>query len=199
MATLDCETLQCCCCFDNLTDIDTSITKCGHRMHTSCLIKWVSSGRNKTCPLCRSNMIDEDDVINDNETNPLSLLDLIPRTSIMGRLLPDSERMYHNDDDDSNDDNDDDETNPQIPPSTIMNRQNPVTTILNHNANITNDHIPINETNNHQTFSRPRSIIQTLIRNPNILDNPYISSVVSRLNGFNNFERYFQTPTNSLG
>ena len=139
MATSDCENFQCCCCLDDLTDIDTSITKCGHRMHTSCLIKWVSSGRNKTCPLCRSNMIEDDD----DETNPPSSIH-------------------------------------QISPSTIMNELNPVvTTILNHIVNITNDHIPINETNEHRT-SRPRSIVHTLIRNPDILNSINISSIASR-------------------
>ena len=69
MATPECENLQCCCCLDDLKekDKDMSLTKCGHRMHTSCLIKWVSSGKNKTCPLCRSNMIEDDD--NDDNNN----------------------------------------------------------------------------------------------------------------------------------
>ena len=151
MATPDCENFQCCCCLDDLkdTDKDVSITKCGHRMHTSCLIKWVSTSRNKTCPLCRSNMIDDDDVANDDETNPPSSTHQIP------------------------------------PPTTTINRLEPIiTTIVNHNAIITNDHIPINETNP-QTVSSPRSIVHTFIRNPNILNT--LSStrrlrLISRLN-----------------
>tara|TARA_Y100000590_G_scaffold283865_1_gene319408 strand:+ start:110 stop:445 length:336 start_codon:yes stop_codon:yes gene_type:complete len=38
--------------------VDNTITKCGHSIHTSCLIKWIRTGKN-TCPLCRDALIDE--------------------------------------------------------------------------------------------------------------------------------------------
>mgnify|MGYP001204756129 CR=1 FL=1 len=55
---------QCCCCLENINKVNNTITKCGHSIHTSCLIKWVRTGKN-TCPLCR-------DTLTDKETNSLS-------------------------------------------------------------------------------------------------------------------------------
>ena len=43
---------QCSCCLENIYQNDSSITKCAHKFHTSCLVKWVATGKN-TCPLCR--------------------------------------------------------------------------------------------------------------------------------------------------
>ena len=55
---------QCCCCLENINKVDNTVTKCNHSIHTSCLIKWIRTGKN-TCPLCR-------DALTDNETNSLS-------------------------------------------------------------------------------------------------------------------------------
>ena len=55
---------QCCCCLENINKVNNTVTKCGHSIHTSCLIKWIRIGKN-TCPLCRDALIDD-------ETNSLS-------------------------------------------------------------------------------------------------------------------------------
>jgi len=45
---------ECPVCYDNLTDTNVSITKCGHKFCTSCLLK--SANRNGECPLCREKL-----------------------------------------------------------------------------------------------------------------------------------------------
>ena len=55
---------KCCCCLENINKVDNTVTKCNHSIHTSCLIKWIRTGKN-TCPLCR-------DTLTDDETNSLS-------------------------------------------------------------------------------------------------------------------------------
>ena len=62
--TSDIDIEQCCCCLDNINKVNNTVTKCGHSIHTSCLIKWIRTGKN-TCPLCR-------DTLTDKETNSLS-------------------------------------------------------------------------------------------------------------------------------
>ncbi len=57
---------QCSCCLENIYQNDSSITKCAHKFHTSCLVKWVATGKN-TCPLCREILSDQ---ITNNSNNP---------------------------------------------------------------------------------------------------------------------------------
>ena len=53
---------RCSICYDNMsTTSDHTITKCGHRFHTSCLFKWIMSNGNKSCPFCRMKLIDEEE------------------------------------------------------------------------------------------------------------------------------------------
>ena len=46
----------CCCCLEKINDVDVSITKCCHRMHTGCLILWAKTKEDRTvkCPVCRT-------------------------------------------------------------------------------------------------------------------------------------------------
>ena len=46
---------SCCICMEALSMPCTGLTKCGHIMHSSCLLQWQKRvGVNLTCPLCRS-------------------------------------------------------------------------------------------------------------------------------------------------
>jgi len=36
---------------------ESTVTKCGHHFHASCLNKWIEDGRNTQCPLCRERLI----------------------------------------------------------------------------------------------------------------------------------------------
>ena len=54
---------QCSCCLENINDHDNSVTKCGHKFHTSCLNKWIQTGKN-TCPLCRGILNNNTQIIN---------------------------------------------------------------------------------------------------------------------------------------
>ena len=56
---------QCSCCLENINDHDNSVTKCGHKFHTSCLNKWIQTGKN-TCPLCRGILNNNTQIINKN-------------------------------------------------------------------------------------------------------------------------------------
>jgi len=60
---------QCSCCLENIYQNDSSITKCAHKFHTSCLVKWVATGKN-TCPLCREILSDQ---ITNNWNNPSTI------------------------------------------------------------------------------------------------------------------------------
>lgn len=56
---------QCCICMSEMTDgTNITITQCGHRFHTSCIISWGS--KNNTCPFCREQLYV--DVEQGNET-----------------------------------------------------------------------------------------------------------------------------------
>ena len=54
----DIDIKQCCCCLENINKVNNTITKCDHSIHTSCLIKWIRTGKN-TCPLCRGSLTDD--------------------------------------------------------------------------------------------------------------------------------------------
>lgn len=42
-------------CYDAYGDSDISITKCGHKFHTSCFVEAMKSTKGSSCPLCRTN------------------------------------------------------------------------------------------------------------------------------------------------
>ena len=46
----------CCICLNDMTEGEAVclINKCTHRLHASCLRKWVKGKAALTCPLCRS-------------------------------------------------------------------------------------------------------------------------------------------------
>ena len=58
----------CSVCLDIIESKDYSVTKCGHKFHTSCLLQWARTGKT-SCPLCRGCMFDEDDVNGDNDND----------------------------------------------------------------------------------------------------------------------------------
>ena len=74
-------TKECCFCLDSIDKVNYSITKCGHIVHTSCLVHWIKIGKD-TCPLCRSVLIDE--TVN-NMDNPIiiysHIIDSLNRSS----------------------------------------------------------------------------------------------------------------------
>lgn len=49
----------CSCCLANNDPIHTINLKCGHRFHHNCLDKWIKSKPDATCPMCRSEIRDE--------------------------------------------------------------------------------------------------------------------------------------------
>lgn len=42
---------ECCICLETITNVDVAVTECGHKFHTSCLLKCKNG-----CPLCRSSL-----------------------------------------------------------------------------------------------------------------------------------------------
>ena len=54
----------CSICLEDITNINSSITKCNHQFHSNCLIKWIIIG-NQHCPLCRTKLIKQG-VFNNN-------------------------------------------------------------------------------------------------------------------------------------
>ena len=65
---------KCCICYKNIGKQNVIITNCNHTFHSTCLLKWTN--KNKSCPLCRNNLYDEDNTNNkiENITNDLSNL-----------------------------------------------------------------------------------------------------------------------------
>ena len=63
MATTEEDTINCPICYDVIGNIDVNYmsTSCGHKFHSACVLKNVT--RNGfSCPYCRQNMIEEDNV-----------------------------------------------------------------------------------------------------------------------------------------
>lgn len=56
---------DCSICYETMNDVNISITKCGHKFHTSCLIKSVLI--KTTCPYCRDKLIDGPEPIRSEE------------------------------------------------------------------------------------------------------------------------------------
>ena len=57
---------QCPVCLDAIDEeVDYCVTKCGHKFHTSCLSKSLLS--NGKCPLCRSMVLDKDNLFSGRE------------------------------------------------------------------------------------------------------------------------------------
>jgi len=46
---------ECPICYDDLKMVDFTVTKCGHKYHTSCLLKALIN--NSDCPMCRNELI----------------------------------------------------------------------------------------------------------------------------------------------
>lgn len=62
------DAIQCSICLENITNLENNylITECKHCFHTNCLLKNISKN-GFTCPFCRHQMIEDDDV--DDEAN----------------------------------------------------------------------------------------------------------------------------------
>ena len=47
-------------CLRSIGDVDCYVTKCGHKFHGSCMLKWCETRRNtdkeEVCPMCRSQL-----------------------------------------------------------------------------------------------------------------------------------------------
>ena len=48
---------NCPICYTDINSKDELITTCKHTFHKKCIKKWIASGINNTCPLCRSKMV----------------------------------------------------------------------------------------------------------------------------------------------
>ena len=55
---------ECCICLESINDVNVAITECGHKFHTSCLMKCKNE-----CPLCRKTLVKEPQ----NETRTFNL------------------------------------------------------------------------------------------------------------------------------
>jgi hypothetical protein len=51
------ENIECCICLEPMNDKKcASLLKCGHQIHTECMLEWKSK-KNNTCPLCRKKIV----------------------------------------------------------------------------------------------------------------------------------------------
>jgi len=64
----ECAEKECCICYENIGIKNSCITDCGHSFCLSCLA--LSIRKNVACPMCRTNIIGEDDtnnIVSDDE------------------------------------------------------------------------------------------------------------------------------------
>ena len=49
---------DCAICLEHMSDNDVCTTKCNHKYHLHCLLRWFDSqnNKNRTCPFCRTNI-----------------------------------------------------------------------------------------------------------------------------------------------
>jgi hypothetical protein len=105
---------ECPICYDELTMVNFTVTRCGHAMHASCAFSALEFRTD--CPMCRTTLVlekveeeddeDEDEDEDDNnsddeeedddevETNPITLEQLTLKLVNMGYTLADVIRIY---------------------------------------------------------------------------------------------------------
>ena len=52
---------DCSICLQPNNKIDISITKCNHKFHTSCLLKW-RCNNSQLCPFCRTVLVNKENI-----------------------------------------------------------------------------------------------------------------------------------------
>ncbi len=54
-----CDDNKCCICLDELTQANSCVTRCGHKLHMCCLMNYQSARKNQNppCPICRGEMV----------------------------------------------------------------------------------------------------------------------------------------------
>ena len=61
--------MTCCICLEQISDSSLFVTGCNHKFHKKCFLKWCKNVRKRSymeisCPICRKNVDDDFDFIN---------------------------------------------------------------------------------------------------------------------------------------
>lgn len=100
---------KCSICMDGIKeDKNCTITQCGHKFHTECLLKWVLSNSTHSCPYCRFELVENNKKEEMEEVNNVDVDEIVnfinseyiieDRLEILRKRFDDSEDNFNIDD-----------------------------------------------------------------------------------------------------
>ncbi len=81
---------ECSICLENIESYDILVTLCKHEFHSSCLIEYITKNNINTpkCPLCKSNLIKDRILLNEENSNTNTLTENIIDTARRYNVIP---------------------------------------------------------------------------------------------------------------